>query len=177
MSSPDRLERWTASARRRIDGIPRLSLIVAAVAVIVDQISKEWAVSHLADGHADHIVWTLRFNLSFNSGMAFGRAQGWGPVIAVVATLVIIGFVLTLKNSDGHLSTIAVGSIVGGALGNLLDRLFRNDAWLHGRVVDFIDFQWFPIFNMADVCINLGGALLVLGYFRAARRATGRRAS
>lgn len=165
--------RWTDSARRRIGDIPRLSLIVAAVAVFIDQLTKEWAVSHLADGHTDHIVWTLRFNLSFNSGMAFGRAQGWGPFIAVVATLVIIGFVLTLKNSDGRLSTIAVGSIVGGALGNLSDRLFRNDAWLHGRVVDFIDFQWFPIFNVADICINVGGALLVLGYLRAARRPMG----
>lgn len=162
--------RWWGSVRRRIGEIPRLSLIVAAIAVAVDQLTKEWAVSHLADGHVDRIVWTLQFNLSFNGGMAFGRAQGWGPVIAVVATLVIVGFVLTLKNSDGRLSTVAVGSIVGGALGNLLDRLFRNDAWLHGQVVDFIDFQWFPIFNVADICINVGGALLIIGYFRSSRR-------
>lgn len=165
--------RWTESIRRRIGAIPRLSLIVAAVAVSIDQLTKEWAVSHLADGHVDHVIWTLQFNLSFNGGMAFGQAQGWGPIIAVVATLVIVGFVLTLKNSDGRLSAVAVGSIVGGALGNLLDRLFRNEAWLHGRVVDFIDFQWFPIFNVADICINVGGALLVLAYFRAGRRPMG----
>lgn len=165
------------SVRRRLAAIPRLSLFVAAVAVTVDQLAKQWAVSHLADGHVDHVVWTLQFNLSFNGGMAFGRAQGWGPIIAVVATLVIVGFVLTLRSSDGRLSTIAVGSIVGGALGNLLDRLFRNDAWLHGQVVDFIDFQWFPIFNVADICINVGGFLLVLGYLRTSRRAASSRAN
>lgn len=147
-----------------------MSVIVAAVAVCIDQLTKTWAMSHLADGHVDHIVWTLQFNLSFNGGMAFGRAQGWGPVIAVVATLVVIGFVLTLKKSDGRLSAVAVGSIVGGALGNLGDRLFRNDAWLHGQVVDFIDFQWFPIFNVADICINVGGALLIIGFLRAGSR-------
>ena len=52
--------------------------------------------------------------------------------------------------------------MVGGAIGNLLDRLFRGDAWLHGSVVDFIDFQWFPIFNVADMGVNIGGALFVL---------------
>lgn len=143
-----------------------LSLIVAAIAVLIDQSTKHWAVSHLADGHVDEVFWTLQFNLSFNSGMAFGQAQGWGPVIAVVATVVIVAFVLSLKRSDGTLPMISVGLIVGGALGNLIDRLFRNEAWLRGRVVDFIDFQWFPIFNIADICINVGGALLVISYLR-----------
>ncbi|MEQ1699984.1 MAG: signal peptidase II, partial [Ilumatobacteraceae bacterium] len=48
------------------------------------------------------------------------------------------------------------------ALGNLVDRLFRGDGWLRGSVVDFIDFQWFPIFNVADMGVNVGGALFVL---------------
>lgn len=140
--------------------------MIAAIAVIIDQVTKHWAVTHLADGHVDKVFWTLQFNLSFNSGMAFGQAQGWGPVIAVVATVVIVSFVLTLKRTDGVLSVIAVGLIVGGALGNLIDRLVRNEAWLRGRVVDFIDFQWFPIFNIADICINVGGALLIISYVR-----------
>lgn len=139
------------------------------MAVAFDQLSKHWAVSHLNDGHVDHVLWTLQFNLSFNSGMAFGRAQGWGPVIAVVATVVIVGFVLTLRRSDSRSAIVAVGLIVGGALGNLIDRLVRNEAWLRGRVVDFIDFQWFPIFNIADVCINVGGVLLVISYLRTSR--------
>lgn len=152
--------------RHRLRNVPALSILVALVAVLIDQVSKQWAVSHLSDGHVDHVIWTLQFNLSFNSGMAFGQAQDWGPVIAVAATVIIVGFVLTLRRTDSRLSVLAVGLIIGGALGNLVDRLFRNDAWLRGRVVDFIDFQWFPIFNVADICINVGGALLVVSYLR-----------
>ena len=96
--------------------------------------------------------------------MAFGRGQGLGPIIGVIATIVVVGLVLSLRQSDNKMSIIGVGLIVGGAMGNIVDRLFRGDAWLHGKVVDFIDFQWFPIFNVADICVNVGGGLLVLRY-------------
>ena len=55
-----------------------------------------------------------------------------------------------------------MGCLIGGAAGNLIDRLFRGDAWLQGSVVDFIDFQWFPIFNVADIAVNVGAAALIL---------------
>jgi len=55
---------------------------------------------------------------------------------------------------------------VGGAIGNLIDRLFRGDAWLRGAVVDFIDLQWFPIFNIADSAISLGAMLMIVASFR-----------
>ena len=144
--------------------IPSLSLLIAAVIVGLDQLSKHWAVSQLNDGHTVHVLWTLQFNLAFNGGMAFGRGQGLGPVIGVIATIVVVGLVLSLRQSDNKTSIIGVGLIVGGAMGNIIDRLFRGDAWLHGKVVDFVDFQWFPIFNIADICINVGGGLLVLSY-------------
>ena len=144
--------------------IPSLSLLVAAVVVGLDQLSKHWAVSQLNDGHTVHVLWTLQFNLAFNGGMAFGRGQGLGPIIGVIATIVVVVLVLSLRRSDGKLSIVAVGLIVGGAMGNIVDRLFRGDAWLHGKVVDFIDFQWFPIFNIADMCVNVGGGLLIVSY-------------
>ncbi len=144
--------------------IPSLSLLIAAVIVGLDQLSKHWAVSQLNDGHTVHVLWTLQFNLAFNGGMAFGRGQGLGPIIGVIATIVVVGLVLSLRQSDNKMSIIGVGLIVGGAMGNIVDRLFRGDAWLHGKVVDFIDFQWFPIFNVADICVNVGGGLLVLRY-------------
>ena len=166
MTDASHSSKYWGTFRQRLRNVPALSLLVAAIAVVIDQITKQWAVSHLSDGHVDHVIWTLQFNLSFNSGMAFGRAQGWGPVIAVAATVIIVGFVLTLRRTDSRMSIMAVGLIIGGALGNLIDRIFRNDAWLRGRVVDFIDFQWFPIFNIADICINVGGVLLVLSFLR-----------
>lgn len=146
--------------------IPSLSLLIAAVVVGFDQISKHWVVSQLNDGRTVHVLWTLRLNLSFNGGMAFGRGQGFGPVIGVVATIVVVGLLLSLRQSGSKISVVAIGLIVGGAMGNIVDRLFRGDAWLHGKVIDFIDFQWFPIFNVADICVNVGGGLLVLSYLR-----------
>ena len=145
------------------------SIAIAAVCVLFDQITKHWAVSSLNDGHVIDVVWTLRFNLAFNGGMAFGRGQGLGAIIGVIATIVVVALLVSLKQNNGRMATVAVGLIVGGALGNIVDRLFREEGWFRGRVVDFIDFQWFPIFNIADTCINVGGALLVIGYLRASR--------
>ena len=144
--------------------IPSLSLLIAAVIVGLDQLSKHWAVSQLNDGHTVHVLWTLQFNLAFNSGMAFGSGQGLGPLIGVIAVVVVVFLLLSLRQASGKLSVVAIGLIVGGAMGNIVDRLFREDAWLHGRVVDFIDFQWFPIFNIADMCVNVGGGLLIVSY-------------
>ena len=146
-----------------------VSLATAAVVVALDQGTKQWALSSL-DDRIIEVVWTLQFNLAFNSGMAFGRGQGWGPVIGVVATIVVVGLLVSLRNENSRLSTVAIGLIVGGALGNILDRLFRGDGILHGSVVDFIDFQWFPIFNVADIAINVGGGLMILGFVLASRR-------
>jgi lipoprotein signal peptidase len=103
--------------------IPSLSLLIAAVVVGLDQLSKHWAVSQLNDGHTVHVLWTLQFNLAFNGGMAFGRGQGLGPIIGVIATIVVVVLVLSLRRSDGNLSIVAVGLIVGGAMGNIVDRL------------------------------------------------------
>ncbi|MFZ9040126.1 MAG: signal peptidase II [Ilumatobacteraceae bacterium] len=143
--------------------------LVAGSLVAVDQITKSWAVDALVDRDID-LVWTLRLNLSFNRGMAFGLGDGAGPIIGVVALVVVVGLLLGIRRQPGRLSDLAVGLIIGGAIGNIIDRLFRQEGWLRGGVVDFIDFQWFPIFNFADMGITIGGALLVLASVREAPR-------
>jgi signal peptidase II len=148
----------------------RAPLLIAAVVVILDQLTKHWAVNELADDNVIDVVWTLRFNLAFNSGMAFGRGTGFGPLIAVVATGVIVWLLLSLRSEGSWLSAFGMGCVIGGAAGNLIDRFFRGDAWLRGSVVDFIDFQWFPIFNVADIAINVGAAALILNAILASRR-------
>lgn len=150
-----------------------VSLAIAALIVAIDQLTKDWALGRLGDGEIVHVVWTLQFNLAFNTGMAFGRAQGWGPIIAVVATVVVVWLLVSLRRAASRLSTVAIGAVIGGALGNLVDRTFRGDGLLDGSVVDFIDFQWFPIFNVADIAINVGGALLLIGYLLDLRRVPG----
>jgi signal peptidase II len=149
--------------------IARSTLVTAAVVVVLDQLTKWWAVSTLDDRDID-VVWTLRFNLSYNTGMAFSRGKDWGPVIGVLAMLIVVGLLVSLKRGTDRRADIAVGLIVGGAIGNLLDRLFRSPGWLRGGVVDFVDLQWFPIFNVADSGITIGGALLVLIAWLAGRQ-------
>jgi signal peptidase II len=155
-------------AMSRLDGA-RLGWVPVAVFVIVaDQLTKHWAVNELVDRDIG-VFWTLQFNLSYNTGMAFSRGENFGPIIGVVALGVVVALLLSMKRQPGRLTDVAVGMIIGGAVGNVIDRLFRQEGWLRGGVVDFIDFQWFPIFNIADIGVTVGGALLVIASWRAAR--------
>lgn len=151
--------------------LPRRRLgLLAAVAVAVlaaDQLSKHWALSALADGPIKS-VWTLQFQLLFNDGVAFslGSGKGIGPWITVLGLAMVVGLSLG-STSRYRLGAIAGGMIAGGAFGNLVDRAFRGDrGFMHGSVVDFIDLQWWPVFNIADAAVVVGAALLVLASFR-----------
>ncbi len=144
-------------------------LVVAAVAALVvaaDQATKHWALRALDDGAID-LVWTLRLRLTFNSGASFSIGSGRGGVIAAVGLVALAVVFRSVLRWEGRLATLGVGIAAGGALGNLVDRAFRSgDGFLGGRVVDFIDFQWWPVFNVADVCIYVGAGLLVLASIR-----------
>jgi signal peptidase II len=163
--------------RPRVSGWRRrvhpLSLAVAALLLLVDEGSKSWAVSRLSNGRTVHVLGSLQFNLSYNSGMAFGRGKGLGPVIGVVALVVVVYLLIGLRTEGSTLSSIAVGMVMGGASGNVCDRLFRGSGWFRGSVVDFIDLRWWPVFNVADIGVTLGGLLLVVGslWLRSAKTA------
>ncbi len=145
-------------------------MAIAVGVVIVDQLTKHWAVTSLGTDREIDLFWTLRLNLAFNNGMAFGQGQGFGPLIGVIATIVIVYLLVSLRTEASPMSTIGMGLLIGGAAGNLIDRLFRgDDGVLQGAVVDFIDFQWFPIFNVADMAVNVGAALLILSSILSAR--------
>ena len=140
----------------------RAPLAIAAFVLLLDQLTKHWAVNALADGHTVDLIGSLRFNLAFNKGMAFSQGEGWGPYIGVVALVVIVILLVSIGQSQSRWYPLAVGMIIGGAVGNVSDRLFRGEGWLRGGVVDFIDVQWWPIFNVADIGVSVGGALLLL---------------
>ncbi|WP_426572601.1 signal peptidase II [Aquihabitans sp. McL0605] len=150
----------------------RLGIVaaVAATVLVLDQLSKWWAVNALDNGHIVDVIGSLRFNLFFNTGVAFslGSGNGLGPWISVLAIGVVVA-VSFGATSRVPLGAVASGLISGGALGNLLDRAFRGDAgFLHGAVIDFIDLQWWPVFNVADASIVVGAILLVIASFRMA---------
>jgi signal peptidase II len=148
----------------------RGSVLIAVVIVVVDQSTKAWALSALDDRNVD-VFWKLRFHLTRNSGMAFSRGEGLGPVIGIVALVVVAALLVSLRRQSGTAGTIAVGLVIGGAAGNVVDRLFRSPGWLRGEVIDFIDVQFWPIFNVADMAITIGGLLLVFGSVAGSRRA------
>lgn len=147
-------------------------LPIAVTVVIVDQLTKRWALSALADGRVIELIGPSRLRLSFNTGIAFGQGQGrgLGPLIAAIGLIVVVGLVTSIGRRSGQLAQYAVGLIVGGAVGNIIDRLTQPPGWLRGGVVDFIQaVGWFPIFNLADVAITIGGFGLVLAMMRQQR--------
>lgn len=137
-------------------------LAVAALVVVADQATKEWALAALADGPVD-VLGSLRFRLSFNSGTAFSLGSGRGGLISLAGVVVVALLLRGVLRWPGRLPPIAAGLVAGGAVGNLVDRLFRaGDGILGGRVVDFIDLQWWPVFNVADIGICVGAGLLAV---------------
>ncbi len=138
-----------------------LLIVVAAVALAVDQLTKWWAVERLPGDPID-VFWTLRLRVTTNTGAAFSLAGGSGPIIALLALAVVAFLLWQGRAINTRLGAVALGLVLGGALGNLSDRAFRGDGFLSGGVIDFIDLQWWPIFNVADSCVVVGGILLVI---------------
>lgn len=155
-----------ASPARRSPRHLAIVFTVAAAVLAIDQLTKWWALETLDDRVID-VVWTLRLNLVFNQGASFSIGDGFGPFIGIAA-LVVVGILLwsgrTLTSVGG---SVALGLVLGGALGNLADRLFRSDdGFLGGAVVDFIDLQWWPVFNVADAAVVVGALLLLVVSYR-----------
>ena len=145
-----------------------ISVAVAAAVVGLDQLTKWWAVSRLSpagcaapDGCIE-LVGSLRLRLVENPGSAFSFATGWGPLLGVVAA-VMAAVLLRASSRSGIAVAVVLGLVSGGALGNMVDRLARaHDGFLSGAVVDFVDLQWWPVFNVADAAIVVGVASLAL---------------
>lgn len=147
---------------------PRAAAVAGTAAVVVglDQLTKALAVSRLAAGPVD-LVGPLRLELAYNRGVAFSLLSGLTvPIVLIVAVLV---FLLTryARSVPTYPAALAVGMVIGGAIGNLVDRLVRP----HGEVVDFIYTGFWPTFNLADASILCGGALLAVALWRTGRPA------
>ena len=142
----------------------RLLLTTVAAAVLAaDQLTKLWALRALQDGSI-HLFWTIRLRLVFNQGTAFGLGTSLAPVIVVGAVVVSLLLIRLTWSTPRRVVAALAGMVLGGALGNLGDRAFRGDGFFDGSVVDFVDAQWWPVFNVADAAISVGVVVfLVLG--------------
>lgn len=138
------------------------ALAVAAAIVIADQLSKAWAVKELTDGPIDVIDGFLRFVLHFNPGAAFSLFQNSGVALALVGFVIVGALIVMIGTVERGYEAVAMGIVLGGALGNLIDRVARGDGAFDGKVVDFIDLWKIPTFNVADAAINVGIGLILL---------------
>lgn len=145
--------------RRRV----RLLVSVAAIVLALDIVTKVLAVKWLTPGQPVSIIGdTVTWTLVRNSGAAFSMATGYTWVLTLVATAVVAGIVWMGRRLVSPWWAIGLGMILGGALGNLVDRFFRSPGPLRGHVVDFLSIGWWPVFNVADPAV-VGGAILLVG--------------
>ena len=148
---------------------PRRSLvpffIAAALIVALDQFTKHLAVSRLDDGSVTNVIdGILTFRLTYNPGGAFGLGRGLPGFFLVASVAIVVMVIVIARRVDDPRWVIPLGCILGGGVGNLIDRLVREPG---GRVVDFIDLQVWPLFNIADSAIVLGVVALFWLSFRA----------
>lgn len=139
------------------------ALVVSAAILGIDQLTKWWALVALDDGDTVDLVGSLRFKLVFNEGSAFSLGAGAGRWFALAAVVIAVGLLWYAGRVARMREAVVVGVVAGGAIGNLGDRLFRRgDGFAGGAVVDFIDLQWWPVFNVADMAIVVGIVLVAL---------------
>jgi signal peptidase II len=147
-----------APPRRRL----RLLLSVAAVVLLLDVVTKVLAVKLLTPQQPVSIIGdTVTWTLVRNSGAAFSMGTSYTWVLTLVATGVVIGIIWMGRRLVSPWWALGLGMILGGALGNLVDRFFRSPGPLRGHVVDFLSIGWWPVFNVADPAV-VGGAILLV---------------
>jgi signal peptidase II len=139
----------------------RLAGALCGLVVVVDQAAKAAIEANLVPGEKADLLGPLQLTSSHNTGVAFGLAGGGGTGV-IISTLAALGLIVFLFSRDPARPAmwVAVGLLAGGALGNLADRVRA------GSVTDFIDLPLWPPFNLADIAITAGVALLAWVYLR-----------
>ncbi len=138
-----------------------IAILVAIVVFILDRITKTWAVTHLVLGASVPVLPLVDWTLVENRGAAFGMLSGATAGLIVVALAAIIGLIVLLRRSPSIVVQLGVGGVLGGALGNLYDRIMQHS------VIDFIDVRLWPyVFNVADIGITLGAIVLIVALWR-----------
>jgi signal peptidase II len=152
-------------------------LIATTLAVVaLDLVSKALVVALLSDRPPVRLLGGLVYlRETRNSGAAFSMAQGQTVLLSLVAVVVVIGIVRTARRLGSTAWAVCLGLILGGALGNLVDRVFRSPGPLRGAVVDWVDLRVWPVFNLADSALVVGVCLALLLELRG-RRLDGSRA-
>lgn len=134
-------------------------LSVSSLIVIVDRLTKYLLLKNLSEGESVRVIPGLfHFTLVLNSGSAFGLFKGSGVILTIssILTIILICAYIWRSKCKDFLTLIAFGLILGGAAGNLIDRV------AFGYVIDFLDFRIWPVFNIADASITVGAFILIV---------------
>lgn len=134
---------------------------VAGGVVAVDQLTKAWAADTL-DVSVVLIPRFLELELTTNTGSAFGLFRGAGVFLGLAAVAAVVVVLIALGSVRFRSEAVALGAIMGGAIGNLVDRIVRGEGFLDGAVVDFVRLWWIPNFNVADASLFLGVVTLLI---------------
>ena len=136
---------------------------MATIVVIADLLTKRYAATHFADDPVEFLGGFLGFTYVENPGGAFGSFQGGGgQLIAVAAMIVTIVVVFALATPRPMTEVVSLGLIIGGAVGNLVDRFARGEGIVDGAVIDWINLWFIPTFNIADASVTVGVSLLLI---------------
>ncbi|ACZ30324.1 lipoprotein signal peptidase [Xylanimonas cellulosilytica DSM 15894] len=149
-----------ASSRRLV----LFTFLLAALVLAVDQATKQWALSALELGAPQHnlIGEFLSLRLVLNPGAALGIGYGYTWVLTILVVAVVIVIVRVISKIRSRAWAVTLGLLLGGAVGNLVDRLLREPGFAHGHVVDFIGYwNWFTG-NVADIAIVVAAVMLAL---------------
>ena len=146
---------------------PVVMLVIAVVAVIADQATKILAVASLEPGRPVELIGeTVRLVLIRNPGAAFSLGTELTAVLSVVALVVVVGLLWFSRRVHSRWWAWGLGLVLGGAAGNLVDRLLRDPGVLRGHVVDFMSIGWWPVFNVADSCLVAGVIVIAVAVAR-----------
>ncbi|MFM7271599.1 MAG: signal peptidase II [Actinomycetes bacterium] len=151
----------TTSARRG------LAAAIVVGTVVADVATKQWAVGALADGPIWLVGNSVGFVLARNSGSAFlSLLSSATPVLALLAIVAAVVLARAVARTSDPWMLVGLSLFLGGALGNLVDRVFRAPGPLRGAVVDFVKVGPWPLFNVADSAITVGAVLVAIAVLR-----------
>jgi signal peptidase II len=138
-------------------------LTIAGIVILVDRLSKWWVLKHMELGESRAVTGFLALTHVQNTGTAFGLFPGNNKALLLLGLMILITLLYGargLSERGGLWGALGVALVLGGAIGNIVDRLH------YGRVIDFIDFHFWPVFNLADSSITVGTICILIGLIR-----------
>jgi len=167
-SDPDQSRHRTDPTHRRT--ALRVFVAVALGLYLTDVVTKAWAVAELTGrGRVPLLGDLLGLHLTRNPGAAFGTGTSFTIVFTLIAAVAAVIVLRVSRRLASATWAVALGALLAGVAGNLTDRIVRDPGPFHGHVVDFLELPHWPIFNIADVCINVAAVLIVIQSFRGVR--------